>query len=308
MPTDYDDLLPFKWRDNSYPCTRIRLTLAHDLVEHKYWRVNAARVEDTGVAPIRISAELPISNRVVPGKAEKWKAGKLFPTALRALLVDFATRSAGLLQHPEFGRIACKAERIDFELAADRRDGPVVTASWVETIDDDVITEIVNRPVVDIGLEAANLDAEYRDLKRLVPSLPEYQTDFEDFARAIQGIGDQIALLSSRTVGQIDRLAYRINNVQASIERAKSALTWPATQAIERLKSATNDLRETLLVVGRDLQIFTVPVDTTLAGLQAMLPASTSLSDLIKMNPVLVVRPVVPKGTRVRHYVDRIAA
>lgn len=308
MAVEYEDLLPFKWRDDGYPCSRIRLSLAHDLVEHKYWGVDGARVEATGVAPVRISADIPFNNNVFPAKSETWRAGELYPTALRKFIVDFAKKTAGLLQHPEFGRIACKPERLEFEMTPDRRDGPMLQASWVETLDDDVITEIVTRPI-NLELEAASLDASMADIKKLVPGMPEYEEDFEDFARSIQAIGDQVTLLSQREAGKIDRIRYRADQVQASIERAKSALTWPATQKVERIKAATNNIRQTLLQArGRDLQIYTVPAETTLAGVMTALPASTKLAELIKLNPDLVAEPVVPVGTRVRHYVERVAA
>lgn len=309
MTVEYENLLPFKWRDDSYPCSRVRLSIAHDLVEHKYWGLDGGRVEDTGIAPMRISADIPLGNNVFPAKSETWKAGKLFPKALRKLILDFARHDAGLLQHPEFGPIVCKAERLEFELSADRRDGPLVQVSWVETLDDRLITGFAERTNVNVAVEAANLDAIKANIKKLVPQMPEYEEDFEDFARSIQAIGDQVTLLSERTAGRIDALAYRVDQVQASIERAKNALTWPATQSIERIKAATYNLRQTLLQAGgRDLQIYTVTNETTLAGVQAALPASTKLAELIKLNPALVAEPIVPAGTRVRHYVERIAA
>lgn len=41
-------LFAFKWRDVEVPITKMRLSIAHDLVEHKYWGVDGARIEDTG--------------------------------------------------------------------------------------------------------------------------------------------------------------------------------------------------------------------------------------------------------------------
>lgn len=157
-------------------------SLAHDLVEHKYWGVDSGRVEATGVAPIRISAQIPLSNRIVPGKNERWAAGALYPDALRNLLIAFAKRQTGLLQHPEFGEIACKAERIDVDISGDRRSTAMVDASWVETLDDEVISNIVASPVTEIELAASDLDASDTDLRKLVPELPKYETTFDDFA------------------------------------------------------------------------------------------------------------------------------
>ena len=50
MVDEFEQLLPFKWRDVELPVTHVKLSLAHDLVEHKYWGVDSGRVEATGVA------------------------------------------------------------------------------------------------------------------------------------------------------------------------------------------------------------------------------------------------------------------
>ncbi len=91
-----------------------------------------------------------------------------------------------------------------------------------------------------------------------------------------------------------------------SIDRAKSALTWPATQSIERLKAASFDLRQRLLAIGRDIVLYSVAADTTLASVLAQLP-DTKLTDLIKLNPSLVAGPVVSAGTVVRYYAAKIS-
>ncbi len=304
---EFDQLLPFKWRDLELPITHIRLSLAHDLVEHKYWGVDSGRVEDTGVAPVRISAQIPLTNRIVPGKNERWKAGGLFPNALRALLVAFGQKKTGLLQHPEFGQIACKAERIDVDISADRRNTAMVDASWIETLDDEVIhNAALASPVTEIELGATDLDASNADLRKLVPGLPEYKTTFDDLARGIAAIGDQVSLLQYRSAGKIDSIVYRAQQVGESIDRAKNALTWPAKQNVERIKAAAHDLRGKLLALSRDIGLQRVLTDTTLAGLVAILPDGNGVGDLIKLNPHLMTDPVVKAGTLVRHYISRI--
>lgn len=303
---EFDQLLPFKWRDLELPITRIRMSLAHDLVEHKYWGVDGGRVEDTGVAPIRISAQIPITNKVFPGKNEKWAAGTLYPEGLRNLLVAFAQRKSGLLQHPEFGQIACKAERMDVDITGDRRNTAMVDASWVETLDDEVVSNIVESPVAEMELEAESLDASQEDLKALAPTLPEYEETFADFARAVAAVGDQVGLLAYRAGGRIDSIIYRANAVGDSIDRARTALTWPAKQNIERIQAAARDLRGKLLEVSKDIALYRVPADTTLSGVLNSLPEGNTIGDLVKLNPQLMTKPTVPQGTLVRHYATRL--
>ena len=307
LKDEFDQLLPFKWRDLELPISHIRLSLAHDLVEHKYWGVDAGRVEDTGVAPVRISASIPLTNRIVPGKNETWQAGALYPDGLRALLIAFGKRKTGLLQHPEFGKIACKAERIDVDISAERRNTAMVEASWVETLDEEVITQVVASNVTEIELGASDLDASMTDLRKLVPGLPEYQTTFDDLARGIASIGDQVSLLAYKTAGKINSIVYRCQQVGESVDRAKSALTWPVRQNVDRIQAAAQDLRGKLLALSRDIGIYRVPFNTTLAGVLAQLPDGNSIGDVIKLNPHLMTDPEVKKGTYVRHYISRLA-
>lgn len=300
--SEFEKLLPFKWRDTEVPVSSVRLSLAHDLVEHKYYGRDGARIEDTGVAPIRISARIPLGNHIYPGASEKWKPGALYPTVFRQLLIDFAKRTDGYLQHPEFGRMVCKAERLDCELDAGKRDSTEIEASWVQTTSELVAVPRL-APVSDLALAAGDLDASDADLRALAPQIPKYQTSLTDLARAVQSVGDQTSILQQRAGGQIAAIVYRATEIQRSIDRARDARTWQATQAIERIKEASFGLREALLQAGRDIGIQLVTTDTTLAGLAAQLPANTNMNDVIRLNPRLVARPVIPAGIGVRYFI-----
>ncbi len=300
----FEQLLPCSWRDVEFPLLSISASLAHDLVEHKYWGVDGARVEDTGLTPMRFSAEIPFINGIVPGKGEKW--GALYPTEFRRFLAACALKTTGILVHPEFGEIPCRCERLDFEISGDRRGGVVVKVSWVETLqDDDTANPFGPSPIQDIELAALDLDASDTDLKKPAPTLPEYETSFADLARGIQGIVDSATILTMTTVGKIDSIVYRAEAIGDSIDRAKSALTYGPTNAVERLKAHAHDLRQSLLQAsGRDIALYYVKGDTTLAGLLAQLPGA-SLGDLVKLNPQLMTSAVVSKGTTVRYYVPK---
>ncbi len=277
------------------------MSLAHDLVEHKYWGVDGARVEATGLAPLRIHCSIPLINTIVPGPNERWNP-KQYPDGLRALLVAFAKKSTGVFQHPEFGEIACKGEKFDADWDGSKRGGVDVECSWVETkIDNDTTFLDSPSPVQEIELAALDLDNSADDLSHLVPTLPVFSSTLGDFARAVTGISDQVSLFDQRLVGKIDAISYRVETMEDSIDRARTALTWPVTQNIERLKAATFGLREKLLAVGRDIVVFTVKAETTLAGIYAQLP-DTKLGDLMKLNPSLMSNPAIPAGTAIRYY------
>lgn len=310
MATDaLAQLLPVSFRDIHFPVTQMTMRIAHDLVKHAYWGVNGARVENTGIAPIEFSFEVPWVNTLFPGKSERWSQGNLYPAAMRNLVIAFARKDNGVLQHPEFGTVVVKAQTLDLRWTGERRGGCDGTLTFIETLTDSDALAVLNdkNPVQDIAVAAQNLDASTADLRELAPDLPEFEETFEDFARSITAVSDQISLLNNRVAGRIDGILYRANAFQESINRARDSRTWPATQAIERIKASAFDLRKKLLEIGRDVVIYRVPADTTLAGLTVAL-GDTNLSDVIKLNPGLMRSPVVPQGTAVRYYRSKIAA
>lgn len=297
----FAQLNAFKWRDVEFPCSEMRMSIAHDLTPHKYWGVDGARVEGNGRDMLIFEAEIPFRNGIVPGKGEKW--GVLYPTTLRKFVVAFTDKSVGTLIHPEYGEVICRPMTARITWRADRRDGCDVSAQWCETRIDDLDSVILTdtSPIVSVELGALDLDAQMTDLKGLAPELPEFETGFAEFMRDIQAIGDTFTVLSYRTAGKINALIYRVNAVKDSVERAGTALTWPTTNACERMLSAAHDIRGKLAQQNRVVAIYITKATMTLAQISQQLPGS-SLSDLIKLNPLLLKKAAVPQNTMVRYY------
>lgn len=333
MAGEFAQLLPFKWRDLPFPITRISVSLAHDLVEHKYWGVDGARVEDTGIAPIRITAVIPIANTIFPGQKEGWKAGKLYPDALRQFIIAFGNRQTGYLQHPEFGEFACKPEKMEFELVGDRQDSTEIHASWVETEDDKFAHRFVPSPIQDIQLAASDLNASGKALKALAPKLPEFTYDLEALGRQLTAVVDTVTVLEYRTAGIVNRIIYQAHRLEVAIQRATVApatrytqlrpfsstfarkknlqrpqegklshsASWPAIEALQRTMASAFAIRNKILSTNGGVGLYVVPADTTLGGLLLSLPKGTSITAVIKFNPNLMRSPVVLKGSVVRY-------
>jgi len=300
-------LLPFRWREIEIPISRMRASLAHDLVEHKYWGVDGARVEDTGLAPMRFTATIPMINGLAAGGAEQWKSD-LYTNVLRPLIVAFSRRDNGLLQHPEFGNIACKAERLDIDWDASKRGGADVEASWVETNDDSAIRDVLKSPASAMGDAARSLDVSGADIRSLVPKAPKYKESFESAMNKIIGGVDQVGIKSKLFGGRIDQVVYRAKSLGEAATRTKSALTWPITHAVEVIKANADELRKALARAGRDIVIYTTVSDTTLAGIYVIVGGpATSMTELIRLNVQLVREPIVPAGSTVRYYASAIA-
>jgi hypothetical protein len=306
-PDVFDQLLAAKWRDVEFPVTRMRMSIAHDLVEHKYWGVDGARVESVGLAPTRFSFSAPLLNGIKPGKNERW--GALYPNDMRRLHLSFQKKERGELQHPEFGIIICKAERFEMDWDAARRGGVDAELSFVETLTeaDAEILEDTQIKEVDIGdLDTAGLKADLAALLKnkglpLPPYLENPKTSLTDLVNAVSKVVSYPGLVSYRSAGRINALLYQAERAKQAADLARSPLTWPITQEVERLKAVAHDLRQNLLARNKPIAFFTVPAPTTLAGLIRQLPQA-KVTDLIKLNPSLMRGPEIDTNTVVRYY------
>ncbi len=304
----FSKLLPASFRSVGFPVTKMRMRIAHELVKHAYWGVDGARIENTGLAPIEFSFSVPLVNGIVPGKSESWLPGRLYPDGMRSLVIMFARKETGILTHPEFGNVPVRAHTMDLDWSGDRRGGCECEMTFLQTLTDNAVNVLEREsPIGELQLAAQDLDASWEDLVGLVPGLPKYASSFSDFLRAIAAIGDQTALLSARAAGKINAITYRVDAIQDSINRARSAQTWAATSAIERIKASTHDLRQKLLQAGRPVVLYVVPHDTTLAGVTVRL-GDTTLGEVIKLNPGVMRSPVIPKGSVIRYYEAKVAA
>lgn len=319
-PTDdehdllFDQLLEASWRDVPFPVTKMKVSLAHDLVEHKYWGVDGASVENTGAAPWRYSFSAPFINGLSNSGAETWDH-RLYPDHLRKFLEAFQDKSVGQLQHPEFGLIFAKAERLDIDWDGGRRGGVEVEMSFVETNVEGQTAHLDASPIDKIDAAAGELNSIINKadfaalLKKQGLEPPPYLSDptfsFEEAMNKIKAVTDYPTLLSMRAGGRIDAVIFQAERVAKSAEAARSAVTWPITQNVERVKAAAYNLRESLLATrSRRIAFFTVPADTTIAGVARQLPSGAKMGDVIKLNPGLMLNPEVSRGTVVRYYAD----
>ncbi len=317
----FEQLLEFKWKDVSFPTSKFSLRLRHDLALHKFPGKDGANVEETGRAPYQLSASIPFLNGAVPGKGETW--GILYPTQYRQFMTVAAKGTTGVLQHPEFGEIACKLESCETTWDASRRDGVDVECSWIETIlaGDDV--DFVNSrpsPISGVLLGALDLDAQISTVTPPFPMLPEYQPDFAAMMRSITSFTDQISITSQRGLGQIDAILYRLNTLQASIQKAEAvpattvkaiidpvtngnalrALTWPMMNTIEQFRASAIAVKQVLGTSGRPIRVYVTPVEMTLAAVAQNVGAQ--VSDVIALNPEACGEPIIEARTPIRYY------
>lgn len=310
QPELWEQLQPITWRGISFPVSSMRVTIEQDTVEHKYWGVDGASVEPTGRAPMHIEATIPFVNGIVPGKGETWSV--LYPDAFRAFIKAFADKTSDLLFHPELQGILCKPKSLEFSHDAQRRDGVIVTARWVETLDDDhnVAEHWLTSPspIQAAELAALDLDASKDNILNLVPDAATPPEDFASFMNKLQSIPDSVTFTANSLTAIPNRILYHVDALERSVERAHNALTWPVTDGCERMKEAMFNVSHMQFGSGssapryptRKTAIYRTVSKTTIARLATDL--KNTVDDLMALNPSLCGGSTVVSGVDVRYY------
>jgi hypothetical protein len=312
MTDTLEQLFAFRWRDVEIPISRMRMSIAHDVVEHKYWGVDGARIESTGLAPTRVSATIPLQNGMVPGYREGWDPGKIYPTLLRSLLVSFSKREKGKLQHPEVGGMICKAEKLEIDWDAMKRGGCDAEASWVETADDDAsLVRADKSPVADMEGAARDFDSFDSRIADLVDReleaqgfpgrYPVFEESFESMMNKAAGMIDKVSFAIGAPQRFVDRMVYRAEQIENAVDRSRTALGWPVRHSTQSMVAAANGLRRELVEANRAIGTYRVLANTTLAALRVTLNNNT-MTDLIRLNPKHMASPEILAGAIVRFY------
>jgi hypothetical protein len=298
-------LFELKWRDVPVPCIDFRTEIVHDQVQHEWPDRDGAHVEATGRKALVHRATIPFFANMSPGLSETWNTGGavLYPTVFRNFHIAFTTRTSGPLQHPEFGLIQCKPGHATEHWAAKRRDGCLVEASWIESLDDTIsdFQDILARksPVPLAYVASGDLDAQLGEYDN--PSLdPGDTTSFTDDIVAVTSAVDAATLVSSSAAGKINAVIYRVQSLQDRVIALNDSTAWPILTSCDRLKGALFDMRTGLLTGGKAILYYRTPVDTTLPAL--VVPTRSNIVDLLTLNPRLAAGPVVPANTVVRYY------
>jgi hypothetical protein len=296
-----DTLFEAKWRDVSFPVTSFQLVGSHDLAQHKKPDQDGARIEATGRNPLQFRATIPFRNGATPAPSEHW--GVLYPTTWALFIAAMADRATGTLQHPSFGKVPCKPVTFESMLSAQVRDGEDVTAEWIECNkdEDDSNNQFAGGFILASGvLECADLDTALT-VSPIAKADPDNgKISFLDAITKITAVVDTASLLAQKEFGVIDRIVYRLDNLEFAIRSAGDPQNWPMKQSINRIRAALERIRASALATKQDISIYITPGATTLASLAPKL--KTKVTDLIHLNPALVASARVEEQTLVRYY------
>lgn len=293
-------LLPMSWRGVAFPVSNLTTEFDHAQADHATPDVDGARIESTGRNPVLITAHIPFRNGVLPGPNETWTAGLLYPNAYREFMTAFADRSTGDLVHPSLGTLRCKPKSFKSSLTATARDGEDVDVTWRITNEDDEDALTAPSPLPDAIAAAVSLDSNLPVVAR-ANGLPDnsFGDPFGDLVSSITSVSDSAQLLSRRMGASVDRQLARVQQVRDSLSGLKGVAKANAVRDANRLESALNAVKKTLLV-NRQVHVHTVERTTTLAALTGQL--GNKITDLIRLNRDLVRLPMVPAQSIVHYY------
>jgi hypothetical protein len=299
---DLQRLLPFSWRGISFPVSNVGLDFSHDLPVHKSPDVDGGTPEATGRNPLVVTAKAILRNGVYPGPSEKWQAGTLYPGVFRALIAACADRTTGDLVHPSLGTLKAKCQSLRSTLSATARDGEDLDLAWVICNDEtDPLTQAA--PVASMSSAAKSLDktlAQVELEQRLkAGDLTPDAGSFSDLVDSITAVSDTAGLVIAQNTAKITRVFGAIDQVRSSLSRVVSTSRADALIAAQRLESAVQDVRTTLLTT-KVVRTYVTTQTMTLSALTVILRAQ--ITDLIRLNPDQVREPVVEERTPIRYY------
>jgi hypothetical protein len=298
-------LFELKWRDVAVPVMDFDTELEHDQVAHEWPDRDGAHVEATGRRPLIHRATIPFYSNISPGPVETWNSGNtvLYPTVFRDFLIAFSIRRSGPLQHPELGIITCKPKTCHFQWRAQRRDGCLATATWIES-DDDGTTDfrdvlLGQSPVPAAQVAAEDLDtllAAYNNDSLEDPNEPSYTSSVSSITSALNAT----TLVQSQYTGQVNAVMYRLAALQTAVWSLGDPAAWPLANSALRLQDALSLMQAQLLATERQVLTYKTGLDQPLTLLVGTL--QTSITDLLTLNPSLASAPYVPANTQVRYY------
>lgn len=302
----FDQLFPCSFRGIQFPVTRMGVALSHDHIEHKYYNVNAANVESTGLNSLMFDAEIPLVNGIAPGKNERW--GVLYPDVFRLLLRAFMSKEPGYLDTPEISGFVVKPVSFDYKHEGTIRDGVIVSAKWIETLDLRMQPNVSLSNLEAARIAALNLDAE---LQGTPQALPDNSKSFEQLVNELTGVFDTSLSRLKILANKPGQILYRLQKVQDSLERAKDPKTWFARESLERAEELVRGVKDVPgqvndIITGKRIARYTTAHRTTLSQLASAL--SNSVDELLRLNPNLAAAPRIAPNTTVRYYASGTAS
>lgn len=288
----FPNLLPALWRGVPMPVVEMGHKLSHSVVEHLYPDRDAGRVESTGRNPNRY--RFHVAYRRALGQ-------DVYPKQFREFVRAYADRSAGELQHPEYGVLRVRPTEGDLAWRASARDGADAQVEFVEATEDDedfarrlgsaapyfVVTERARQARADLTAlpddrrpSISLLDA----LDKATLAMQQVAGQFEMSRRSLDNLGASVA-----------RVVRAGDAIMTALERSGDPRAYPAIRSLAGLLDAA--ARSAQELTGRAIRVRRVPRAMPVAD--AALMIGNTVEDFLRLNPRYAATGRVPAGASV---------
>lgn len=236
------------------------------------------------VLPIRLFFLNSLEKNMFPDKWETWKP----------LLTD---GEAGPLTHPLLGDVDAVICKVDVQLRAQSTAGVVVECTWEDTVLDP-------EAAIEIDVLVANMDALATELDVALEAMGiDYPTgqstsSLKELIGQIQGLLFSARL---RALGLLNQALGIIDQLITTVSMVQDHSRYPVVVNLTTLYGSILNRVEKLGALERPTGIVQVANDTTLAAIAK--EKGNSLGDIMGLNPGLLSKPVVKKGSSVAFYV-----
>lgn len=289
------NLQPASWRGIAFPVVTREFGFSHEQARHRYIYRNEQIIDSIGRENPTWTYQIPFREGIT---VAPWSA--LFTEVYPGFLAACMDSSMGVLEDPIHGAAEAKCASLREMLAANRRDGVDVEATFVYSPDPDTLS-------LDLAANMALLAGMTDDAKRLDSELTQVDWEQEEpppalsdpFA-AIGGVADQIQGGFDRVNAKLDDVAWRADKTIRSIDRLKQPKLAPIRQRVRRLQDTARRARTVAAGDGRKVRHLTVAATVDVITLAARVRNTTD--ELIGLNGFLVGVVSVRKGTVVRYY------
>jgi len=284
----------FSWRGQELPITSRSVRFAHDDTDHTFQYRDGAIVERKGVQNWVLSYGIPFRQDIAKGPYKD-----LFSVELLKFIFSCRDKSPDKLRDPVLGTMRAAVASYEEETDVLKRDGTDVRVEFKFTPkQEDVDLEVIQGGLSGIDAMAGQAGALDEQVKLVnwppqVPS-PEPSTDI---LSAINGFGRQIENTGNKISAALDALAYKAEQIEQTAARLEDPRAFQLQRSSRRVMAASLRAKARLQDPARAVQQVTLAYAKSLTAIAQ--DAGMTVLQLLKLNPTIAGRPIVPVGTKI---------
>lgn len=282
-------LPPMTWRGIvAPPYDMASASGAHQQAERRFPYIDGASHDNVGRDPFQMPFTLYFLNslrdEVFPDLFLEWQG---------AFVLD---GSSGELAHPIWGKTQARPVSWTIDLSSQRTSGVVMEVVFVETFDESPpgvmatwdVSLVTLAEAVDAGMAALGIDW----------PTGERTTSLADLLKQVQGAVFSTRLtitgMANQALGTLDRI---IDDLDDITDHKK----WSVQSNVKELRNRVVDFKNKFAAKSRKTYLEEIVTDSTIDGL---VRSHNTVADLIALNPTLMSRPIIRKGTTVMFFAE----